>query len=165
MDSLVSALSIAILLGLGATFTFDLWALFLKQVFRIAPSNLCLVGRWILYMPEGIFRHSYISSAPQKGAECIAGWLTHYLTGIVFASIFLAFVGNSWIQTPRAISALIFGIITVSAPFFIMQPLFGLGFAASKAPNPTQARLRSLMNHTVFGFGLYLFGLLVNCLT
>ena len=46
--------------------------------------------------------------------------------------------------------------------FFIMQPSFGLGFAASKMSNPTQARPRSLMNHTAFGIGLYLFGLLVS---
>jgi hypothetical protein len=49
-------------------------------------------------------------------------------------------------------------------PFFIMQPAFGLGFAASKTSNPTQARLRSLMNHTAFGIGLYLFAMLVNWL-
>jgi len=50
------------------------------------------------------------------------------------------------------------------APFFIMQPAFGLGFAASKTKNPAQARLRSLMNHTAFGLGLYLFAMLVNWL-
>lgn len=42
--------------------------------------------------------------------------------------------------------------------------LIGLGFAASKTSNPMQARIRSLMNHTVFGAGLYLFALLVNWL-
>jgi hypothetical protein len=52
--------------------------------------------------------------------------------------------------------ALLFGIVTVVFPLFIMQPAFGLGIAASKAPNPVQARLRSLMNHVVFGIGLYL---------
>jgi hypothetical protein len=36
-----------------------------------------------------------------------------------------------------------------------MQPSFGLGIAASRTPNPTQARLRSLMAHTAFGVGLY----------
>jgi hypothetical protein len=45
-----------------------------------------------------------------------------------------------------------------------LQPAFGLGFAASKTGNPAQARFRSLMNHTAFGVGLYLFGLLVSWL-
>jgi len=153
-----------IFIGMGATLTFDLWGLFLKHAFKITPSNLCLVGRWILYMPEGIFRHSNIGSAPQKSAECTVGWIFHYMIGIAFSVAFVILVGSSWLEHPTLIIALIFGLITVSAPFFIMQPAFGFGVAASKTPNPIQARLRSLMNHTVFGFGLYLFGLLVNWL-
>ena len=153
-----------IFIGIGATLTFDLWALVLKRAFKIAPSNFCLVGRWLRYMLEGRFRHSNISSAPPKEAECIVGWITHYLTGMVFAWIFLAFAGNNWLQTPRVAPALIFGLITVCAPFFIMQPAFGFGFAASKTSNPMQVRLRSLMNHAVFGFGLYLFGSLAGWL-
>lgn len=50
---------------------------------------------------------------------------------------------------------MILGLGTVAIPFLVMQPSFGLGIAASKTPNPTQSRLRSLMNHAVFGLGLY----------
>jgi len=153
-----------IFIGIGATLIFDLWGLFLKYAFKIPQSNLCLVGRWVLYMPDGVFRHSNIGSTPQKSAECTVGWIAHYLTGIAFAVMFLVFAGNSWIQAPNVMPALIFGIITVSAPFFIMQPAFGMGVAAAKTAKPAQAKLRSLMNHVVFGFGLYLFGLLVNWL-
>jgi len=162
MNNSIHYFLITIFIGIGATMTFDLWGLFLKHVFKIPPSNFCLVGRWILYMPEGIFRHSNISSAPQKSSECIVGWITHYLTGIIFAITFLAFTGMDWLQYPTLIPALTFGVITVSAPFFIMQPAFGLGFAAAKTAKPTQARLRSLINHVVFGFGLYIFGLLMS---
>lgn len=153
-----------ILIGLGATLTFDLWALFLKHAFQITPSNFCLVGRWIRYMPEGIFRHSNIGSAPQKSAECIVGWIAHYMIGIMFAMALITLVGTDWLQHPTLIPAIVVGVVTVLAPFFIMQPSFGFGFAASKISNPMQARLRSLMNHTVFGIGLYLFGLLVSWL-
>ena len=95
------------------------------------------------------------------------------MIGITFAIAFVALVGNNWLQHPTLIPAILFGVVTVLVPFFIMQPAFGLGFAASKPPNPTQARLRSLMTHTAFpgtarqgrcGVGLYLFGLLVNWL-
>jgi hypothetical protein len=154
-----------IFIGIGATLTFDLWGLILKYAFKIAPSNFCLVGRWILSILEGKFTHSNISSTPRKSMECTAGWITHYLTGIAFAVMFLVFVGKNWIQVPNVIPALIFGIITVSAPFFIMQPAFGMGIAAAKTAKPTQARLRSLMNHAVFGFGLYLFGSLASRLS
>ena len=162
MNPLPLSLLSAIPIGLGATLTFDLWALFLKQAFQIPPSNICLVGRWIRYMPEGTFRHSNISSSPKKSAECVVGWIAHYTIGITFAVIFVVLAGNSWLEHPTPIPAIAFGLVTVLAPFFIMQPLFGLGLATSKTPNPTQARLRSLMNHAAFGVGIYLFALLVN---
>ena len=162
MNDLTLSLISAILIGLGATLTTDLWALFLRRVFKITSPNYCLVGRWLRYMPEGIFNHSNIASAPQKSAECTVGWIAHYLIGITFAIAFVAFVGNNWLQHPKLIPAIIFGVVTVLMPFFIMQPSFGLGLAASKTSNPMQARFRSLINHTAFGIGLYLFGLLIN---
>ena len=164
MNDLALSLMSAILIGLGATLTTDLWALFLKHVFKITAPNYCLVGRWLRHMPEGTFKHSNIASAPQKSAECTVGWIAHYMIGITFAIAFVALAGNNWIQHPTLIPAVTFGVVTALMPFFIMQPSFGYGIAASKTSNPTQARLRSLMNHTVFGIGLYLFGLLINWL-
>jgi hypothetical protein len=84
------------------------------------------------------------------------------MIGITFAIVFVAIVGNNWLKHPTPIPAIVFGVATVLVPFFVMQPSLGLGFAASKTSNPTQARLRSLMNHTAFGVGLYLFAGLVN---
>jgi hypothetical protein len=164
MNNLALSLISAISIGLGATLTFDLSGLFLKHAFKITPSNICLVGRWLRYMPEGTFKHSNIAFAPQKSAECTIGWIAHYMIGITFAIAFVAFIDDNWLQDPTLIPAIVFGVVTVLAPLFIMQPLFGLGFAASKTSNPMQARLRSLMNHTAFGVGLYLFALLVNWL-
>lgn len=160
MNYLTFPLIPVILLGLGATLTFDFWGLFLKYAFKIAPSNICLVGRWLRYMPEGTFRHPNISSSPPRRAECVVGWVAHYSIGITFATIFVAIVGNQWLQHPTLIPAILFGFVTVFAPFFIMQPAFGLGIAAAKMPKPAQARFKSLMNHGAFGLGLYFFGLL-----
>lgn len=151
-----------ILIGVGATITFDLWAQFLKFTFKITPSNICVVGRWLLYMPHGIFRHTNIIKAPERRGECLTAWIAHYMIGITLAAIFVLIVGESWLVEPTILPAIVFGIATVIAPFFIMQPAFGFGIAASKTPNPNQARLRSLLNHAAFGAGLYLFTLLVN---
>ena len=164
MNNLGLSLISAIIIGLGATLTTDLWTLFLKRAFKITSSNYCLVGRWLRTMPEGTFKHSNIASAPQKSSECTVGWIAHYLIGITFAITFVVLAGNYWLQHPALIPAIVFGVGTVLMPFFIMQPSFGLGFAASKTSNPMQARIRSLMNHTVFGASLYLFALLVNWL-
>jgi DUF2938 family protein len=85
----------SVFIGIGATLMLDLWGLLLKHAFKIAPSNFCLVGRWIRYMQEGIFRHSNIGSAPQKSRECLVGWLAHYMIGITFAVGFIGLVGSS----------------------------------------------------------------------
>ena len=50
---------------------------------------------------------------------------------------------------------MIVGLVTLVAPFFIMQPGMGLGIAASKTPNPNAARLKSIASHMVYGIGLY----------
>ncbi|MCW5863647.1 MAG: DUF2938 domain-containing protein [Anaerolineae bacterium] len=154
----------AILIGLGATLTFDLGGQLLKVAFQIPPSNICLIGRWFRTMPEGQLRHANIASSPPKRAECAIGWIAHYLIGITLAVVFVALAGDNWLQQPTLLPAVVFGVVTVLAPLAIMQPLFGLGFAASKTPNPAQARVRSLMNHTAFGVGLYVFAWLVNWL-
>jgi len=101
MNNLALALISAILMGLGATLTFDLWGLFLKQAFRITPSNICLVGRWLRYMPGGTFKHSNIASAPQKSAECTVGWIAHYLIGITFAIAFVAWSATTGFNIRR----------------------------------------------------------------
>ncbi|MCW5853731.1 MAG: DUF2938 family protein, partial [Anaerolineae bacterium] len=113
MNTLASPLLSAIAIGLGATLTFDLWALFLKHAFQMTPSNICLVGRWLRYMPEGTFKHSNIAAAPRQSAECIVGWTAHYLIGITFTIVFVALVGNHWLQHPTLVPALVFGVITV----------------------------------------------------
>jgi hypothetical protein len=158
MNTLGLSFISAILLGLGATLTFDLWGVALKLAFRIPPANICLVGRWFRYMPEGKLRHRSIVVAPKKRAECVVGWLAHYTIGIVLAGVFVAIMGDDWLRRPTPVPAIGFGILTVLAPFLIMHPAFGFGVAAAKVASPTQARLRSLLNHTAFGAGLYFVG-------
>jgi Protein of unknown function (DUF2938) len=148
-------------IGVGASVLMDVWNLFLKRVVGIPSLNYCLLGRWILHMPEGTFSHVSISAAPQRRFECSAGWLTHYSIGVAFALLFLALQSGDWLAHPTLLPALLYGIATVVFPLFIMQPALGLGIAASKTPKPAQARLKSLATHTVFGIGLYLSALVV----
>lgn len=147
---------VAIAVGIGATVVMDLWGLFLKRSFNIPAPNYCFVGRWLRHMPEGTFRHNSIAAAAQKPAECVVGWIAHYATGVIFALALVLLTSPRWLQEPTLLPALLLGLATVVAPLFVMQPSFGLGLAGSKTPNPTQTRLRSLMNHAVFGLGLYI---------
>lgn len=149
----------AIAIGIGATLVMDLWNLFLKRTFRIPSLDYCLLGRWLGHMPGGTLRHASIIAAPQKPLECTLGWIAHYSIGVVFALVFVVLTSGDWLARPTVLPALLYGIGTVAFPFFIMQPSLGLGIAASRTPNPTQARLKSLVTHSVFGVGLYLWAL------
>ena len=100
--------------------------------------------------------HPSIANASKRPLECAVGWISHYAIGALYAVALVALVSSSWLIRPTLVPALVFGVSTVLVPFLVMHPSFGLGIAASKAPNPAQARLKSLMAHTVFGFGLYL---------
>lgn len=151
-----NALWAGLLIGLGATLVMDLWALLLKRVFHIPSLSYCLVGRWLRHMPEGRFKHASIGAAAPKPRECAVGWIAHYLIGAIFAVALVALAPAEWLQRPTPWPALLFGLLTVAVPFLIMQPSFGFGIAASKTPNPRQARAKSLMTHAVFGIGLYL---------
>lgn len=145
----------AIVVGLGATLFMDVCMLLLNRAFRIPLANYCLVGRWLCHMSDGTFMHENIAAAREKRGECTVGWIAHYMTGIVYALMLVAMVSDSWLAQPTLLPALIFGTGSVLVPYLIMQPSFGLGIAASRTPQPTQARLRSLMAHTTFGVGLY----------
>jgi hypothetical protein len=150
----------AVLVGLGATLLIDLWALFLRRAYNIPSLSYCLLGRWVLYMPDGKIMHENITATPRKQHECTVGWITHYLIGTALALVFVVLASVSWLEHPTLLPALAFGVATVLVPFLTLQPAFGLGVAASKTPNPSKARLKSLMTHTVFGTGLYLWAYL-----
>jgi hypothetical protein len=152
----------AIATGVGATLIMDLWNLFLKRVFGIPSLHFRFLGRWLGHMTSGKFRHTSITEAPQRPFESTVGWIAHYTIGIVFALAFVALVSGDWLARPTLLPALLYGIGTVVFPLFVMQPSFGLGMAASRTPKPTQARLKSLMTHTVFGIGMFVSALAVS---
>ncbi|RWO20425.1 MAG: DUF2938 domain-containing protein [Mesorhizobium sp.] len=147
-------------IGTGATAVMDLWGLFLKRTLAIPPLDYAWVGRWIGHFPRGRFAHANIAQAPRIRGETPVGWVAHYAIGIVFAALLMAVWGLDWARDPTLLPALVVGMSTVVAPFFIMQPAFGAGIAASKTPNPSTARLRGLITHLSFGVGLYAAALL-----
>ncbi len=148
---------LAALLGIGATAVMDLGALVLGRA-GITPPDYGMVGRWVAHMRHGRFRHEAIARAPAMPGERALGWLVHYGVGVAYAALLLAIVGSDWLRAPTVGVALAVGLGTVAAPFLLMQPAMGAGIAASRAPNPAAARARSLLNHALFGLGLYAAG-------
>lgn len=145
-------------LGAGATLFMDLAGLALARFAGIAFPDYALVGRWVGHVPAGRFRHPAIARAPAVHGERALGWAVHYAVGAIYAAALLAVAGPGWLDRPTLAPALALGLATVVAPFALMQPAFGAGFAARLTPEPAKARLRSLLNHGLFGLGLYVAG-------
>jgi len=154
-NELLTLFVYSVLLGVGATIVMDMWALILQRFMGITPLNYALVGRWLVYICKGTFYHVNIATTKPVAAELVVGWTAHYLIGVVFSATLIMFMGNDWVSAPSVIPALVFGMLTVGFPFFIMQPGMGFGIAASKIHKPNLARFRSLITHCVFGLGLY----------
>lgn len=150
----------ALAIGVGATAVMDVWAVALKRFWCIPSLNLAMVGRWLGHLPRGTVTHANIAQAAPVRDEAILGWTAHYVIGVLFAAVLLALAGQEWVRQPTFAPALLAGLVSVAAPFCILQPGMGAGLAASKTPHPGAARLRSLMAHTAFGIGLYLAALL-----
>jgi len=145
----------ALFLGIGATIIMDIWLLILK-IFKVPTLNFAFLGRWVGWIFQGKLVHQSIAQSPQIKGEYLLGWVAHYSIGIIFALIFIFLVGSTWLTLPQFYPALLFGVVTVLIPFLIMQPAMGSGFASSKTPHPFLNCVKSLLNHTVFGCGLYL---------
>ena len=142
--------------GIAATLFIDLYAFLLAKMFKIPSLNFCLVGRWGLGLLDGKFMHQNIAASPVKHFECVFGWFVHYFIGVLFSFLFILLVGIAWLEQPTLIAACIFGLASVSMPFFVMQPALGMGIMATKTANPLQARLKSAVTHLLFGVGLNL---------
>lgn len=154
----------AVITGISATFIMDLWSLFQKHIIHVPPLNYGLVGRWFLWMFRGKFRHNTILSTASVDKEFFIGWVLHYLIGVLFAFIPLLLQGLNWFCEPSLITAILVGLLTLSAPFIIMQPAFGFGFAASRTPRPWLARILGILTHLMYGLGLYIIVIFINSL-
>ena len=150
-----------VLIGIIATIGQDIWEATVKHIFRFPTAGLALVGRWVGHMPKGTFVHHSIKESPAIPHELLIGWIAHYITGILYGVTYLYFVQTVLMSEPTISSALIFGLILLIAPWFIVQPGIGLGVFASKAPRPGVVRLISISLHIVFGASLYIAWLLI----
>ena len=147
--------------GVVATALIDVWALALHRFFGLPKPNWGLVGRWFGHLTRGVFVHDDIAAAKPWPNELALGWVMHYVVGILYGLLLFAVTSAEWRTHPTFLPALIVGIVTMGAGWFILQPGMGAGIAASKRPNPWTVRGLNLANHTVFGIGLWIGALMV----
>lgn len=146
-------LPIGIAMGLGATLAIDLWAQLLRRAAGIGSTDWALVGRWVAGFAHGHLQLQAGELERRKRGDSLLGWLIHYAVGIGYALIYLALAKSHGVSL---ISALLFGGVTVLAPWLVLQPGLGKGWFASATPRPSRTRLLNLATHLLFGAGLYL---------
>ena len=151
---LIQDIGKVVLIGAGATAVMDVWLMFLKRL-GVQTLNFAFIGRWVGHLVRGRIAHQSIGAATPVPGELRLGWITHYAVGMAFSGLLVAINGTGWINNPTVVPAVVVGVLTVVAPLFVMQPAMGAGFAASKTPTPFKNCTRSVVNHAVFGFGLY----------
>jgi len=146
-----------ILMGIFATYIMDsLTGFLIKRKLIHSFIGPEAVGRWFLYMFRGKFIHNDINRTPALNNEKLWSFLSHYLIGIFLAGIYLFLELKVPIIRDQMWVPLVFGITTVLLPWIWLFPCMGLGFLASKSPNKSGIITTSLINHTNFGLGLFI---------
>jgi hypothetical protein len=145
-----------LVIGIVATLATDLWQGLLQAIAGVPPANWGLVGRWVAWIPRGVFVHRPITATPSVRGEVAIGWTFHYAVGVAYAALYLVIMRLGLESGPTLISALAFALALLVAPWFIMQPALGLRFFAARAPNPPAIRVINISVHAAFGLGLYL---------
>jgi hypothetical protein len=143
------------IIGAGGALAMDAWSLVLRRGFGVPTLDYALLGRWIGHVAGGRITHERIGAAPRITGERALGWAAHYAIGVAFAALLVVVAGSGWLSEPTPWPAITIGLGTIVAPWFVMQPAMGAGFAGSRTPSPRATRLRNLGSHAVYGVGLW----------
>ncbi|WP_234901927.1 DUF2938 domain-containing protein [Agrobacterium rubi] len=149
-------------MGIGGTMFMDVWAIILHRFFHQPAPNWGPVGRWFWHLPKGTVFHDNIARAAHYEHEVALGWISHYAVGIIYGVLLAVIVPSGWFAAPTFLLPWIVGIITVGAGWFLLQPGLGIGWAASKTPNPNKVRALNLIAHTIFALGMFVTALIIH---
>ncbi|MDX1779947.1 MAG: DUF2938 domain-containing protein [Thalassovita sp.] len=142
-------------IGATATIAMDIWALLLNRVAGQPLPNWGNVGRWFWHLRSGTVFHDDIAAAEPHPKETAIGWSAHYAVGIFYGVLFALIADPMWLAAPDFLPVWIFGMLTIGAGWFLLHPGMGLGWAASKTPNPWKSRAMSVAAHSAFALGMW----------
>lgn len=149
--------------GLLATLAMDLAShgLTLARVYP-GPVNTTVIGRWFGHILGGTLVHPDIGQAKPLEHEESLGTVVHYGIGIALALVYALALQQLSLRNSLTV-ALGFGLLTNALPWLWLFPSCGLGLMGLKGKG---LLLSSLVNHLVFGAGLYFaLGVVVDRLT
>ncbi|MFG1344313.1 DUF2938 family protein [Xanthobacter autotrophicus DSM 431] len=147
-----------LVVGLIGTAVLDIWQRIYERIAGLPPSNWGMIGRWVGHFPEGEFTQPDIGKAAPVPNEVPLGWLVHYVVGIGYAAVYLILMRFVFHAPPSLASALLFGALSVSVTWFVMEPVLGAGALASRVPADIRTRVmaQDFTSHLSIGFGIWL---------
>ena len=144
-----------IVMGLMGTLAMDLWSLVLMRIFGQPLPNWAMPGRWLGHLFGGRVWHNDIGASDAVEFEEGLGWGLHYGVGVLYGVVFAVLAGTDWLASPTFLPVWLFSLVTIAAGWFLLQPGMGLGWGASKTPNPWKVRVMGLVAHSVFAVGMW----------
>jgi hypothetical protein len=144
----------AVVIGVVGTAVMDLGNLLSARSGRISRIDLRLLGRMARGWARGRFRYAHPSEMEKTEKEAVYGFLTHYSIGVGLAIPFLlgwkVLVGGP----PSPAVAVLYGLATTVASWFLVYPSMGFGVLGLRASEGWKPALSSLLNHLFYGLGL-----------
>ena len=142
--------------GVMATLSMDLLSVTASRLQLTAPLPPHLIGRWFAGVARGTVLHADIARTPPVSNEMGIAFPVHYAIGIVLTIVYIwtvLYTGRS----PRNLTlAVAFALSTSVLPWLLMFPAMGYGFFGWNGPAGTRLFLSSLVNHALFGIGIWL---------
>jgi hypothetical protein len=117
---------------------------------RLGPD---MIGREVVDLARGEWRHGDITREPPRHGESAVGMITHYVTGIILTQAFLLlpYRGDGRRSLP---AATVYGIATAILPLLVLFPSLGYGWFGLRSGEAGRLARAMLLGHTAFGVGI-----------
>jgi len=116
--------------------------------------DMDMIGRMAVGWAHGRFYYEHPGEMEKVANEKLYGYVTHYTIGVGLAVPYVL----GWdllIGGPASPAwALVYGVATTAASFFLVYPSMGLGLYGRRSPEGIRAPLSSLANHLFYGVGI-----------
>lgn len=143
-----------IVAGVIGTLAMDLLNNLIARTGVLLKIDVAMIGRMAAGWTRGRFRYGHPDEMERVPNQMVYGYLAHLAIGVVLAVPFVL-CWDFWAGGPASpTGAVIYGIATTAASFFLVYPSMGLGAFGMKSPERIKALITPLANHFFYGVGL-----------
>ena len=140
--------------GVVGTLAMDLLNNIVARTGVFLKIDVATIGRMAVGWTQGHFCYRHPDEMKPVPNERIYGYLAHFAIGVGLAVPFV--LGWSlWVGGPASpVWAVLYGVATSAASFFLVYPSMGLGVFGRRSPDRVRAFITPLANHLFYGVGL-----------